>query len=193
MVERTAVLSGRRDDGVLGASARADDLYDADYLADRRSAARVQRRVLSVVRALRDCGVLPGLHDLTPARLRISRGACLRLRPVSHGAVRACAGAVRLLDADRAGGAASLFRESPHPLARAVCGDMAAAGARLRVLPVLSVGVDWFLAAVVRAGTKPDAHARSDRPRLGHRGRTSRAGALWVLAEFLRRRNATCG
>src|SRR5438128_12560024 len=182
MVERTAVLPGCRDDGVLGASAWADDFYDADYLADRRSAAGLQRRVLSVVRSLRDCGVLSCLHDLAPARLRISRGARLRLRAISHGAVRACAGAVRLLDAGRARGAASLLRESPHPLARAVCVDMAAAGAGLRVLPLLSVGADWLLAAVVCAGAKPHAYARSGRLRLGYRGRASRAGALWLLA-----------
>ncbi len=112
-------------------------------------------------------GVLSRLHDLAPARLRISRRARIRLCAVSHGAVRARAGAVRLLDAGRAGGAASLLRESPHPLGRR-CSPSSwllqalACGYYLFYLSVL-IGL-WLLWFCEGAKPAPCARSRSASP-----------------------------
>ena len=97
--------------------------HDARDPVERQSAARLQRGVLPVVRSRRAVGLLPDLRHLAAPRLRVRRRPRVRVCAVPDGAARARPGALRVLDAARARGAASVFSARPRRCRPAARGD----------------------------------------------------------------------
>ena len=166
VVERPRVLSVHRGVRVLRESSRPGAHHRADHRADAFTARRLQRRLSRQLPAERIRRLHAGVRADAPSWTVVCRGGRLRLRAVPPVASAAPSAPVVVLDAGCDCRAAPVYRHTTLAMGRGFCRELAAPGARVRLLFLLPHHLGGAVARMVRA-----AAARLARCRTPGRGR----------------------